>query len=357
MFENIEVYAGSRAMTQIMDGGLKPDMIKAMAGAAGGPKFLVLSGLDRAIIGTFLKGRTEPLFYIGSSIGVFRAAALAQENPLGAHSKLIESYMKQSYSPKPTAEDISSETEKILDSYIKEADIKYILNKSFINISMITTRCTGLSSSDSKLLQGTSLIAASAANLLSRQLLLKIYDRVLLYDKRNEPPFIGHVKNEKYRIGLTMKNFRQSVLASGSIPMAMKGVTSIDGAPKGTYRDGGLSDYHMDIDFGVRDGIVLYPHFFNSITPGWLDKSIKWRKPKSENFSNTLLICPSEKLIKKLPNGRVTDRKDFLTYAGDDRGRITAWKEAVKTSERCGEDFLDAAAGGQIKRIVKPFIG
>jgi len=340
MFNNIEVYAGKNARGIILDKGLKPEDVKAMAGSAGGPKFLILNGFDRVIFGELFKNRKESLFYIGSSIGAFRGTALAQKNPLEALEKLTQSYIKQTYTRKPSRRDVSAESERIIDDYLDEKSADYILNRSYIHLNIMAAKCGGISSSDNSWLLILFLLNAVGVNCVSRNALIRLYKRAIFTDMRALPPFINHVRDPWLRIPLTPENLRGAVLASGAIPFAMDGIRNIKGAPQGTYRDGGVTDYHMDIDFGVKDGLVLFPHFFSRIIPGWFDKGIKRRRPDPRNLANTVMVCPSGDFIRKLPVGRIPDRKDFKTFFGNDRERLKNWNYAIKESRKCGEEFL-----------------
>jgi len=78
------IKAGPKALALIRDEGLRPERIRVMAGAAGGPKWLVLYHLDRLLFSSFFKVRATPLHFIGSSIGAWRFAALSQPDPLDA---------------------------------------------------------------------------------------------------------------------------------------------------------------------------------------------------------------------------------------------------------------------------------
>jgi len=355
MFKSIEIYAGRKAKEIIQDRGLRADDIKVMAGSAGGPKFLVLNGLDKAIFGEFLKGRKDPLFYIASSIGAFRGAALAQKKPIEALEKLTASYIKQSYTQKPSRREVSAESERIIDDYLNKKAIKHILNKSFLRLNILAAKCDGISSSDNTWMLMLFLINASTVNLISRKLLLKLYKTVMFSDTRDTPPFIEHIKESSLRINLTESNIRKAILASGAIPYAMEGVGNIDGTPEGTYRDGGVTDYHMNIDFGINEGLVLFPHFFSRIIPGWFDKALKWRRPDRDNYSNTVMVCPSGEFINNLPGSRIPDRRDFKTFFGRDKERLKNWNHAIKESRKCGEEFLEAVSSGKINRILKDF--
>jgi len=86
--ENLVFLAGKKAFIRIRKEGLKPEMVKVIAGAAGGPKWLVLNHLDRVIFSSWFKMRTKPLFLLGSSIGAWRFAAASQNN----HKKAIDRF-------------------------------------------------------------------------------------------------------------------------------------------------------------------------------------------------------------------------------------------------------------------------
>jgi len=40
-----------------------------------------------------------------------------------------------------------------------------------------------------------------------------------------------------------------------------------------------------------------------------------------------------------LPNGKLPDRSDFVTYASDFEGRVKVWNEAVHASEQMADEF------------------
>jgi hypothetical protein len=354
MYENIDIFAGEKASEIIRDKGLKEEDIKVIAGASGGPKFLVLNGIDKAILNTWFKKRTEPLFFIGSSIGSWRGAAYAAEKPVETLDKFTESYLKQIYTSKPTRKNVTDESIRILNDFLKDKDIDFIINRSKMNLNIISAQCTGLSGIESNAALALSFIPAVMVNMISRKLLLKIYTRTLFHDTRNTPPFINCFKNPN-RVKLSEKNFKQALLSSGSIPFVMEGIKNISGAPSGTYRDGGLTDYHINLDFGVKDGIVLFPHFSSRVIPGWLDKSLTWRKPDKNYFSNTVLVAPSKKFLGSLPLGKIPDRTDFKTFFGRDDERLKYWNEVISKSSIIGEEFMEAVSSGKIKDIIKPF--
>ncbi len=353
MSDAIEIYAGKNAANIIRDSGLNEDIISGIAGASGGPKFLILAGIDNIILNNWFKKRKKPLYFLGSSIGAWRGAAWGSRNPAGTLALFIESYLSQQYDTKPSEHYVTSESLRILNEYLPDDDINYILTKSPVRLGIIAARCRGLSATDNRAALAASFIPSAIVNIASRKLLLKIFDRTLFHDGRGIPPFAINF-SEELRVPLTTENFRQALLSSGSIPFVMEGIRNIPGAPGGTYRDGGLTDYHLNINFGIQDGIVLYPHFSNRIIPGWLDKNIKWRRHDPDILSNVLLVAPSEKFLKSLPYGKIPDRTDFNSFAGRDNERVAYWRKVIDKSRIIGEEFMEAATGRKIRNIIKP---
>lgn len=350
MFSNISVYAGKRARRIILERGLREDDIAGLIGASGGPKFLVLAGLDRYIFSNWFKKRREPLDILGSSIGAWRGAAFACEDPAAKHELFVNAYLSQHYDKKPSAADVTAESIRIMDMYIQVPDVDYILNRSKMRLHIISARCSGLSASDNNALLTASFAPAVLLNLASRNALLGIFGRTMFYDTRSSSNFRS-IAAPQSRVALTAENIRGAILSSGSIPLVMEGISSIPGAPEGTYRDGGLTDYHP-VPVREHGGILLYPHFTERIVPGWLDKGLPWRKPSRDSLADILLIAPSKKFIQSLPYGKIPDRTDFKKFEGNDSERLRYWNEVIKKSSVMGEEFMEAAAGNRIKEIM-----
>jgi len=350
MFKNIAVYAGSRARKIINDRGLREEDISGIIGASGGPKFLVLAGLDRHIFSTWFKKRKKPLHLLGSSIGAWRGAAFACADPAAKHELFVQAYLTQHYAGKPTCAEVTSESYRIMDMYLSNSDIDHILNSSFVRLNIIAARCRGLSASDSYGLLAAGLAPAVMANIAGRSLLLRMFQRTLFHDTRGPSPFSAMAEN-RFTVPLTKENIRDVILASGSIPLVMEGIRGISGAPEGTYRDGGLTDYHP-VPVTPQEGIILYPHFTERIVPGWLDKSLKWRKPAKESLADILLIAPSKSFLESIPFGKIPDRTDFVNFAGRDSERLKYWNEVIAKSSRMGEEFIEAAVSGKIRSIM-----
>jgi hypothetical protein len=353
--ENLTILAGKSAENMIRDGGLKAEAVRVVAGAAGGPKWLVLSRLDRAIFGEWFKYKTAPLFLIGSSIGAWRFSALAQHDLHDAIERFESGYLSQTYSDRPTPEEISRETIRIQNIFINGPAVRDILTHPYIRLNVMANRCKGPTAGESKPLLYLGFITAACLNLLGRRLLGLLFERTLFYDPRDRPPFWDMNQFPIQRIPLTVENLKPALVASGSIPLVMKGVTDIPGTRAGVYRDGGILDYHMDVPFLTDDdGLVLFPHFMPRIIPGWLDKSLRWRKPRPEHVDRVVLISPSPAFIDGLPYGKIPDRTDFYTFKGRNQERIAYWRKVIDAGRRLGDEFLELVSGDRIKKAVKP---
>lgn len=354
MFSFLTVRAGKLALEILRDEGLNFNRVKIIAGASGGPKWLVLAGIDRKLP-LLLKNRTRELFFIGSSIGSWRMAALAQKDPIAAVAAFENAYIHQRYSRKPTYQEIAKEFYRVMNEYVSSDAIRYILRHPFFRPHILAVRSKFFGAMDKKLPLGIYLTCTAVLNAFSRKTLRLFFDRVLFYDSRSHT-VIGHEDSfHRIDVVLTERNFRKALMASGSIPLIMEGIRNIDGAPEGTYRDGGIIDYHLDIPFCVDESeLVLYPHFFDHITPGWFDKQLKWRKPKPHHMAQVVLVAPSREFVSHLPLKKIPDRSDFKLFSGKDDQRIAYWKEVALRSQKLADQFMEAIESKKIRHIVQP---
>jgi len=353
--KNINLWAGKNAYAKIKDSGLTPDDVKVVAGAAGGPKWLILANLDRTLFGHWFADRKDPLFLIGSSIGSWRFAAASQKDPLAAIDRLQNAYINQTYDSKPSPADVSWESEKILNHMLDGNGESAVLSHPCFRLNIMSVHSKGLTGHDKKTSLIPGLMLAAIGNTVSRRFLKIFFERVLFHDSRDLPPFYNMNEFPIHRVGLTEKNLKPALMASGAIPLVMAGVQNIAGAPAGVYRDGGVIDYHLDIPFlNNNNGIVLYPHFTNRIIPGWLDKQIPWRRPNINHMDNVLLITPSREFLNRLPHKKIPDRNDFYKFKRQDKERIAYWKTSVDMGADMAEAFMECVGNGRIKDQIRP---
>jgi hypothetical protein len=111
----------------------------------------------------------------------------------------------------------------------------------------------------------------------------------------------------------------------------LRSVHNVPGGPPGAYWDGGITDYHLHLNYARFDSArpraagqagawawCCIPHFQKSVVPGWLDKGLKWRHKATHFLDNMVLLAPDPDWIKqKLPNGKLPDRTDFVRYGPD----------------------------------------
>jgi hypothetical protein len=355
MSPNIDIFAGKKALSLIRDGGLNQDMVEVVAGAAGGPKWLILYHLDIFIFSSWMTRRTRPLFLIGSSIGAWRFAALSQKNPLDSIGRFKDVYIHQAYSKKPTPGEVTRETKRIMNTFLEDSGIHQILNHPYLRLNFMTVYCKPIAARDHRAVLVPAILASALLNMIDRRLLKWFYMRALFYHPKNIPPFINMNQFPVIKTLLNKRNFRDALLATGSIPLVMKGVKNIPGTPPGVYRDGGIIDYHLDIDFiNRKDKIVLYPHYTGRIIPGWFDKKLPWRKPEASRMASVLVVSPSKDFISKLPFGKISDRHDFFLFKEKDKQRIAYWKKVTAMGKHLAEDFHDALESGRIRHMVQP---
>ncbi|MEH6712610.1 MAG: patatin-like phospholipase family protein [Paraglaciecola polaris] len=344
----LDIYAGKSALVLIEKEGFQQHVFSSFLGASGGPKWFSLFGLDKHLFGHFFTQRSQPLNLIGSSAGAFRAACFAQNDPVPAISRLAKYYSQTSYADKVTPLEISDSARVLLDHVLGENGAQEIIDNPIFKAHFLVAKSNGLVASERKPLQIAGLVKSYALNRFNRKLLTKQYERFVFQNARStlnikdESGFLTH------KVSLTQDNIKESLLASGSIPMVMLGIKNIPGAPNGMYRDGGIIDYHFDISLNNSSGLTLYPHFNAQPKAGWFDKSLK-RPVNLQNYDKTVMLVPSSKFVDSLPFGKIPDREDFTKMTTD--VRIAYWQKVLQETEALAVSFAEFVEQQDLSKI------
>ncbi len=358
----LELRASPRALDIIRERGLRLDDIDVLPGASGGAKWLVLAGLDRYLFGTVLgpgaaHARTRPLHCIGSSIGSWRMACFAQRDPVAALNRGHLAYIyEQVYTKNPEPREVTDVLSRCLDRLLGDTGIDEMLTHPFARLHVITAQGRGLAASERRLVLATAIALAATANLVGRRSLALQFRRTVFHSAGDTTPFAHWRDLPTVHRTLSRENARDVLIASGSIPLLVDGVR-LPGAHETTRRemhwDGGVTDYHLDLDFGAGDGLVLYPHFYAHVVPGWFDKSLRWRMARAANFSRALLLAPSAEFVASLPGGKIPDRRDFSAFPRAERER--RWQAVLDASARLGEELHELITTGTLADRVVPW--
>jgi hypothetical protein len=348
----LDIYAGTQALKTIQEHGFKQAIFSTMLGASGGPKWFTLFGLDKYLFGEFFKERTDELNIIGSSAGAFRFAALAQNDPVAAITRLADFYSHTVYSNKPSPTEITDKALQLLDYVFDEQGVEQILNNKIFKAHFIVSRCTGFTRYEAKPLQLMGLLSSILLNRLGRGLLKYQYQRYVYQAPYSQLKINDSYQFDTHYVDLTKNNLRQALLASGSIPLVMQGIKNIDNSPQGMYRDGGIIDYHFDVNITPQRGLTLYPHFSATPKAGWFDKNLK-RKVNPMHYQNTVMLVPSEKFVASLPFAKIPDRNDFTTM--DATTRVKYWQTVLLETEQLASS-LDEMIQNQNITTIKALI-
>lgn len=337
----LEIIAGKNAYKIIQEHGLKQELFSHVMWASGGPKWFVLLGLDKYLFSEFFKDRKESLNVFGSSAGAAQSAAVATKNPITALTTLAHSYATIDLGTTgTTAKQMSCLCLDIIGEMLGASGEQEILENPIVKAHFIVAKVNGLVASENKATQSMGLVKSYIYNRVNRDLLAKQYQRFIFHAESSDLRFAKDPFDTKYQ-ALNEDNLIESLLASGSIPIVMSGIRDIPHAPKGTYRDGGLIDYHFDVKLNNK-GLILYPHFTSQPKAGWFDKGLE-RSINPENYSDVVMLCPSQEFIESLPYGKISDRTDFDTF--DRATRISYWQTVLSNGEKLAEHFNDVVNG------------
>lgn len=365
----LRIYAGPVARQHLQRHGLQAGDVGVIPGAAGGPKGLILGPLDRFIFGPWLAGSSQPVHLVGASIGAWRMATACLNDPLAAFRRLEQDYIHQHYElqsgqKRPTAELVSERFGQSLADFYG-GRVGEVLNHARYHLHIVTSRGRHILGREHKLRTPMGYLGAFLTNTMHRKAMGAWLERVVFSTASTQQPGAACAPlpfgTDDYRtrqIPLNEANFYPALQASCSIPFMLKAIHDIPGAPPGAYWDGGITDYHLHLNYAAaqtainsgatgayperargQKGLVLYPHFQKTVVPGWLDKGLKWRHHATHHLDTMVLLAPDPDWVKTLPNGKLPDRNDFLHYGNDLAGRVKAWQGAVSASQQLADEF------------------
>ncbi len=339
----LSVYMGNEAAKTIGEQGWQAAPFSTLIGASGGPKWLILSELDKVLGQTLLRGRNEPMTLLGSSIGTWRHACLSLNDPSAAISRLQQAYLHQEYScARPSPTEVSEVAEQMLREALGPEGALQIATHPTLRNAIVTARAKGIARGKNGWRLRVGMATATLGNAISRKGLELLFDRVAFcHGELNALPFTNGFSTQLTAINEL--NLIPALKASGAIPLLMQCEPSIPGASGGPFWDGGIIDYHFTLKANQTPGLVLYPHFRDRLTPGWFDKMLRWRTPQRSVIDQLVLMCPSGAFLAQLPHGKIPDRGDFRVMAPAER--IVYWETCVRESEQLARAFHNLISG------------
>jgi hypothetical protein len=346
----LKIYAGPGALAHLSRHGLQPQDVRTIPAAAGGPKGLILGPLDRFIFGDWLARSAQRVDVVGASIGAWRMATACLSQSVKAFERLEHDYIHQDYDVEPGRNyprpaQISAKFGESLQQFYG-GRVDEVLHHARFKLHIITSRGRHVLHTENKLATPLGYAGAFFTNALRRKAMGAWLERVVF----SAPETAQHASavtplpfgTQDYRtrqVHLTQANFNPALQASCSIPFVLQAVHHIPGAPRGAYWDGGITDYHLHLQYSAKDGIVLYPHFQKSVVPGWLDKSLTWRHGATQFLDRMVLIAPNPEWIATLPRSKLPDRQDFAFHGRDLAARVAQWTTCTRAAQQLADEF------------------
>ena len=361
----LRIYAGPLARRQIeQHGALRPQDVKVIPAAAGGPKGLILGPLDRFIFGEWLSQTVQPVDLVGASIGAWRMATACLPQSRAAFERLEHDYIHQEYeipegAKRPPAAHVSQRFAENLELFFG-GQIEALLAHPRYRLHVIASHGRGLLARENKLATPLGYLGAFIGNAVHRKGLAQWLERVVFSSSQTgamsrQPSPLPFSSNDfrTLQVLLDTQNFMPALRASCSIPFMLEAVHDIPGAPKGAYWDGGITDYHLHLRYlqGAQDGIVLYPHFQKQVVPGWLDKAWRSRHRATSALDRMVVLAPDPDWVRTLPGAKLPDRNDFVNYLTDNATRVRLWQTAVNASRQLADEFAEWLAKPDLSRV------
>jgi hypothetical protein len=343
----LQLYAGPKALATIAKDGLTPQQVHSIAAAAGGPKGLILGPLDRFLFGEWLADSQHPVDLIGASIGAWRMSTACLAEPVQAFERLEHDYIHQHYETtpdrkRPSADSVSDAFGSTLAAFY-EGRVPEILQHPRYRLHIVTSHGRHLLHNENRWRTPLGYLGAYLSNMVQRRAMGAWLERVVFSSPALSPLPFDSSDYPTRQVSLTELNFHAALQASCSIPFVLRAIHDIPGAPAGAYWDGGITDYHLHLNYAAAraQGIVLYPHFQKSVVPGWLDKRLTRRHRATPFLDTMLLLSPRADWVASLPNAKLPDRTDFTHYGNDLGARVRAWSAATAASVQLADEFAE----------------
>jgi hypothetical protein len=351
----LRIHAGPAAREHIAAQGLRPQDVRTIPGAAGGPKGLILGPIDRFLFGEWLPQSTQAIDLVGASIGAWRLANACLDDAKTAFEQFEHGYIHQHFDVPVGKKRLSARQisalfgEGLRDFY--GGRTREVLSHSRYSLHVITARGRHILGREGRARTPVGYLGAFIANSVRRKSLGAWLERVVFSTPGAKLPF-GTQDFRTRQVDLNEGNFELALQASCSIPFMLEAVHDIPGAPLGAYWDGGITDYHLHLNYANADGVVLYPHFQKAVVPGWLDKGLKWRHKATGFLDRMVVLAPDPEWVRSLPNGKLPDRNDFVRYGNDVPARVKAWSTAAKESQRLADELAEWLHHGRIDEVL-----
>lgn len=392
----LRIHAGPVARQHLQHHGLQPADVGVIPAAAGGPKGLILGRLDRFIFGDWLAQSSQPVHLVGASIGAWRMATACLEDCAAGFLRLEHDYIHQTFDAppgkkRPTAAHVSERFAQSLEAFYG-GRVEEVLSHPRYRLHIVTSRGRNILGREHAVATPLGYLGAFLTNAVHRKALGAWLERVVFSSGDTggmtgihasastaqaalAPLPFATTDYRTRQVGLDAGNFMQALQASCSIPFVLQAVHNIPGAPTGAYWDGGITDYHLHLAYGLQKnrqntsdliatsayeisarglndsnhqnqetahpGIVLYPHFQHNVVPGWLDKKLAWRHHSTPALDRVVVLSPHPDWVRTLPNAKLPDRQDFTHYGTDTAARAKAWLSATQASEQLVDEWRE----------------
>lgn len=217
----LRIYAGPAARAHIQRSGLKPQDVRTIPGAAGGPKGLILGPIDRFLFGEWLPRSTQTVNLVGASIGAWRLATACLDDPVKAFARFEHDYVQQRFDVPPgqkrmTARQVSQSFADNLKAFFG-GRIGEVLKHPRYKLHVVTSRGRHILGREGRARTPFGYLAAFATNTIHRKSLGAWLERCVFSTAGAALPF-GTSDFKTRRLDLSDANFKLVIQASCSIP-------------------------------------------------------------------------------------------------------------------------------------------
>jgi hypothetical protein len=191
----LQIHAGATALKHLRERGLSPADVRIIPAAAGGPKGLILNGLDRFIFGDWLRDGAQAVHLLGASIGAWRMATACLPDPSAQLAQMAVDYIHQDYEHAPGKPPTPSHVSEVFGNQLKQRFERRdgeVLGHARYHLHVFTSRGRHVLRRQGRLRTPLGYAGAFLANTVSRRAMGGWLERVVFSDTREPLPLRLH---------------------------------------------------------------------------------------------------------------------------------------------------------------------
>ena len=308
---------------------------------AAGPKAFISSGFEASLSESYHNNDIKSeKWLIGGSTGGMRSLAFVSSLLLDQDltSKMKDHYCEMYYKHGDTADVLHPMMLTMFNIVSPDKVLEECLAHDTFKIAIMVSELRYPFSLLPMLLLRPFLVLVVLMHFMLPTLIETLFfQRLCFFSGDNPPPFLDSDESVQF-CNLTVKNSKQVLHATTSMPLISKPCRYIDGIGPGVYFDGGITDFYLNMKIENAHGLLLGDLDPSApIYRSALDQFLPWTRHLPEHyFEQVSVVRPTKEFVKSLGSSSLPSVKDWFSneYIKNPEKRKKIWNLVYDLSHK-----------------------